>query len=184
MKDKIISMLVAGVRPVNISAAVGCDESYISQVAKDNHDDILAARAGRTADHIEHDLTLDTTEDRALQKVGRLLDTVTDPMKAIAVFKVLNAAKRRHESLMNEQAAGDVVELELPEMAKVSIRMTTTKQVIEIEGRSMLPMQSQNVEKMLAQRKKEKAEAVELLEDVSHVGNYVAPATMSLLAQL
>jgi hypothetical protein len=184
VKDKVVSLLVAGVKPTNISAAVGCDESYVSQVSAECREQILAARSQRTESHIEHDLTLDNTEDRALQKVGRLLDTVTDPIKALSVFKVLNAAKRRHESLANQQTTGAVVQLELPQIAKVAIRMSSDKQVIEVAGRSMVTMQAAQVEAMMNRRKAEQQEAIVLLEDKSHNEMQVAESTMSLLERL
>ena len=181
MKDRIVEMLAAGVKPTNIAAAVGVTDSYVSQVAEECKDHILAARAKRTEQHIEHDLTLDTVEDRALAKLGRVLDTVTDPMKLAGVFKVLNGAKRRHESLANHQTSAPVVEISLPAMAKVAIKMSSQNQVIEVEGRSMLTMQAMNVEKLLDKRKEEKQKALELLTSETAV---VPSSTVSLLESL
>ena len=181
MKERIVEMLSAGIRPTNVAEAVGVTESYISQIAEECKDQILAARATRTSQHIQHDLTLDTVEDRALGRLSQVLNTVTDPMKLAGVFKVLNGAKRRHESLGNQQSTATVVELELPQIAKVAIRMNTQKQVIEVGGRSMITMQSTAVEKMLERRKEEKAQTQELLESPTA---QLPETTVSLLESL
>lgn len=183
-KERIIQLLAAGVKPVNVAAAVGVEASYVSQIAAENEEQIKEGLGRRAVNQVEHDVTLDAMEDRSLQKVGRLLDSVTDPMKALAVFKVLNSAKRRSEAANAAAAPATIVTLELPEVAKVAIKVTSNNQVIEVAGRSMLTMQAKTVEDMLNRRKQEQQKTVELLEDTSHLKNLIAPGTVSLLESL
>ena len=183
-KERIVTMLAAGVKPVNIAAAIGVDASYVSQVAAENEEQISEERSKRAVNVVEHDMTLDAMEDRSLQKVGRLLDGVTDPMKALAVFKVLNGARRRSEAANAAAVPATVVQIELPEVARVAIKVTTNNQVIEVAGRSMLTMQAKTVEDMLVRRQEEKKKTVELLEDSSHLQQMIPANTLSLLESL
>lgn len=163
MREKIVELLIAGVQNKNIAEAVGCDPSYISQVAEEEKDRIGEGRATKAIAHAEHDDTLDATEAKVLKRLNRTVDTITDPIKLAVVFSKLNAAHRRSATHLPQTPTGSVVQIELPEVAQVAIRITSNNQVVEVAGRSMLPMQANQVNAMLAAQKS-KRQATELLE--------------------
>lgn len=164
MKDKIVELLGAGVAPSAVAAATGVEASYVSQVAAEYGEEISAKRATKATEHVAHDATLDALEDRALQKLGRLMDTVIDPMKIVGVFKTLNGAKRRSEAAIQTPQPAEIVSIELPAMARTVIKVSTANQVIEVDSRPMITMQAKGVEELLKEKKeRQQAETLELL---------------------
>lgn len=153
MEEKIIDLAAAGVPNAIIANTVGCDPSYVTQVlgTERAQERVGLARAEKAAQGIEHDAEIETAEKTALEKVLHLLPHQTDLMKVTRVFQVLNAAKRSndHGMVSAGQQPGSIVTLNLPAVAQVHFKLTTDQQVIEVEGRSMVPMQSQNVAKRL-----------------------------------
>lgn len=153
MESKIVELACAGVPNVIIARTVGCDPSYVTQVlsTEEAQEEVTLARAERAAEGLEHDSKIEAAEKIALDRVHSLLPHQTDVMKVTQVFKVLNAAKRSndHGMLPTAAQAGATVTLHLPEAAQIHFKLTTDQQVIEVAGRSMVPMQSQNVAQRL-----------------------------------
>lgn len=155
MKDKIIEMLGKGITPTQVASAVGCDDSYISQLMSDEiiFAQVMQLKAEHFSKFVDQDSRLDAAESAALDKVATLAQFITKPSEAVRVYAVLNAAKRRTtDSVSNAQAVALTVALDLPEAARVRFTVTNDKQVIEIEGRSMTTMPARSLAARLEQR--------------------------------
>lgn len=155
MKERIIELLGKGISAVQVASAVGCDDSYISQLLSDPEvlSQVQALKAEHYAKYAEQDATLDKAEARALEKLSHLLEFVTRPSEAVRVYGILNAAKRRtSDTLQNAQPTATVVQLELPAAARVRFTLTQDKQVIEVGGRSMTTMPAKSLAQQLEQR--------------------------------
>ena len=155
MRDKIIDMLGRGIPAVQVASAVGCDDSYISQLMGDENiaAQVQQLRAEHFSEYVEQDKKVDSAEAAALAKVESLIPFITRPAEAVRVYSVLNAAKRRtadHASA--NQAPAQTVSLELPEAARVRFTLTPDRQVIEIEGRSLTTMPARTLAAQLEQR--------------------------------
>lgn len=156
MKDRIIEMLGQGLTPVQVSHAVGCDDSYISQLLADENiaAQVQNLRAENFSQYVELDKKLDQAEAAALEKLAALAAYVTRPAEAARIYGVLNAAKRRTNDQVNQQqAVAQTVSLDLPAAARVRFTLTSDKQVIEIEGRPMTTMPARNLAAQLEQRR-------------------------------
>jgi hypothetical protein len=155
MKDRIIELLGKGISAVQVASAVGCDDSYISQLLSEPgvSEQVQALKATHFAKYAEQDASLDDAEARALQRVSQLLDFATRPAEAVRIFGILNAAKRRtSDTLQNAQPVAQTVQLDLPAAARVRFTLTTDRQVIEVEGRSMTTMPAKSLAAQLEQR--------------------------------
>lgn len=155
MKDRIIDLLGKGISAVQVASAVGCDDSYISQLLSEPGvaEQVQALKAEHFAKYAEQDATLDKAEAAALEKVSHLLQFVTRPAEAVRVYGILNAAKRRtSDTLQNAQPIAQTVQLDLPAAARVRFTLTHDKQVIEVEGRSMTTMPAKSLAQQLEQR--------------------------------
>jgi hypothetical protein len=163
MEDRIVELLGAGVLPSVVAQTVGCDPSYISQLM--GREEIAAKvaelRMAKTVGMVEHDGKIQDFEELALQKIGTLLPMQNDIMKVTRVFQVLNGARRsaEHNGAGAPQQPGTVVTLNLPAAAHVEFKLTTDGQVVEVAGRSMVPMPSHQVSAQLRAR-----QAARLLE--------------------
>lgn len=155
MKDRIIEMLGKGIPATQVASAVGCDDSYISQLLAEEgvYEKVTTAKAEHFAHYVEQDATLDRAEEDALQRLTSLTAFITKPAEAARVFSILNAAKRRTADTANAaQAVAATVSIELPEASRVRFTLTHDRQVIEIEGRSMATMPAKSLAARLEQR--------------------------------
>jgi hypothetical protein len=155
MKDKIIEMLGRGITPTQVSLAVGCDDSYISQLMSDENIALQVAnlRASHFSNYVAQDRELDTAEEEALTRLKHLVPFITKPSEAARVYSVLNAAKRRTaDSSAIASAPAQTVMLEIPQAARVSFTLTVDRQVIEVQGRSMTTMPAKSLAAQLDQR--------------------------------
>lgn len=152
VQERVIELLGAGIQPVQVAAACGVTESWVSQIQSDegNAARIAELRSIRASQYVEHDTKIDDLEKRALKKIGELLPMIMKPMEAVKVFQTLNAAKRKTDAASQQHTqTATIVNLEIPANAMVGFKMTVDKQVIEVEGRSMLPLSAQEVAKKL-----------------------------------
>lgn len=156
MKERIIEMLGKGIPAVQVAGAVGCDESYISQLLSDEAISLQVQelRAENFSNYIAQDKILDEAEAKALEKVAHLVQFITKPTEAARAYQILNAAKRRTVDQVNQQqAVAQTVALELPAAARVRLTLTSDRQVVEIEGRPMITMPAKNLTARLEQRR-------------------------------
>jgi len=164
-QERIQELLGAGVSQVQAALAVGVDESYVSQLmAEENfRAAVVAKRAESAALRAGTDKSIDSIEDKAWKKIEQLIPLETNLMKLLKVATAANAAKRgtsRDATAGNN--AGTVVNITMPQSALVEFKMTTDKQVVEIDGRSMNTMSSAKVQAALRER-----QAKELVQDVT-----------------
>lgn len=148
-------MLGKGIPATQVASAVGCDDSYISQLLASEGvlDRVTQLKAEHFSHFVAQDAKVDDAEAAALQKIESLIPFITRPAEAVRVFGVLNAAKRRTtDSLQNANAVAQTVALELPSAMRVRFTVTHDKQVIEIEGRSMTTMPAKSLAARLEQR--------------------------------
>ena len=164
MKDKVLDLLGAGVMQVQVAQALGVDESYVSQLMADEsfRNEVQLRRAARAAEHIELDGKIEDLEEMALNKVLKLLPLETNLMKALKVFQVANAAKKKSEAAVNAQTPSTIVNITMPQNALVHFAMTSDKQVVEVDGRSLTTMPSHVVSQKLKERR-----AQSLLSDLT-----------------
>ena len=155
MREKIIEMLGRGIPATQVAAAVGCDDSYISQLLSDEavSAEVQLLRATHYSGYLELDRKVDSAEEAALKKVAALIPYLTRPSEAARVYDILNKAKRRTvDSTASANAPAQTVIIDLPESARVRFTLTSDKQVIEIAGRSMATMPAKSLAAQLAQR--------------------------------
>src|SRR3989304_6088739 len=122
MKNRIIEMLGQGLSATQVASAVGCDDSYISQLLADENisNQIQALRAENFSKYVEQDRLLDQAAAKALEKLSSLAGFISKPTEAARVYSILNAAKRRTVDQVNQQqAVAQTVALDLPAAARV-----------------------------------------------------------------
>lgn len=173
MKEQIASLLVAGVSRKQVAAATGVSEGYISQLVNTD-EEFQRITANTPKGDAEHDSKIDALERDALAKMQGLLQYETNLMRAAKVFQIANNAVRRSQGVSSNES-GPVVSITLPAAMAVGIKVTTDKQVVEIAGRSMATMSSQQVQEKLKEKK-----ATQLLEDATPV---IAPRVAKELAK-
>jgi hypothetical protein len=149
MKERIIELLGRGISAVQVAMAVGCDESYISQVVSEPgvSDQISALKMAHFEQFTALDDSLNDAEEKALSKMKLLIPFITKPTEAARVYSVLNAAKRRtaDAATASRDAPSVIVNLELPTAARVAFITDHNRQVIEIDSRPLITMPTQSL---------------------------------------
>jgi len=156
MKDRIIELLGRGIPAVSVAMAVGCDESYISQVVAEPGaaDRISSLKMAHFQEFTELDDSLNAAEKKALEKLTHLVPFITKPSEAARVYSVLNAAKRRTaDAAQNAQAPSTIVAIDLPQAARVAFITDHNRQVIEIDSRPMITMPAPSLVKVAEERR-------------------------------
>ena len=181
MEDRIVELLGAGVKPGVVAASVGCDPSYVSQLLE--REDVLAKvqdlRAQRAAELIGKDNDINDIEQLALNRIKTLLPMQTNLALVTKVFTAMNGARKSTDVGLAQQGAqpGAIVSLNLPAAAEVFLKVTTDNQVVEIAGRSMVPLASSQVSAKLREK-----QALRLLE-ASKPKELAPPATPAVSAK-
>jgi hypothetical protein len=157
MKERIIELLGRGIPAVNVAMAVGCDESYISQIVSQPGvaDQISAMKMAHFAEFTELDDSVNEAEKAALTKLKQLVPFITKPAEAARVYSVLNAAKRRTADVANSSrdTPSTIVSIELPQAARVAFITDTNRQVIEIDSRPLVTMPAQSLVALSEQKR-------------------------------
>lgn len=183
MKEQIADLLIQGIPHGIVAETVGCDPSYVTQVSQEEviAQQIAEARAKRASKMVKHDNVIHEIEDIALDRIKRMLPNVSDIMKVTRVFDVMNKARRAGDHGMQGQSvqADEVIALRLPTTAKFKLTMTTDRQIIEVEGRSMVPLPSA----VVAQKLRD-AKAKRLLDTIDMPSKLISEEIKQLVNQL
>lgn len=156
MKEEIVELLSSGIPASAVASALGVSPSLVSQVLDEEGiaQEVATQRAAKFHQFAEHDKRLHAVEAKALQKLERVLDFSTKPGEVAKIFSILNSARRvTTDQGIPQQNPTTTVVISLPESARVDFTLTTEKQVIEIEGRSMAPLPAKNVTQLLQTRR-------------------------------
>jgi len=154
-KDQIIELIAAGVPTAQIAAAVGCSDSYVSQLKSDP--DIQTLLATRAVQSTEKDIAFDTALERAegmaLEKIEKNLPFASLG-QALAAFKVLNGARKRKDAFAQIDTGATTinVNLTLPISAMPRYTMSARNEIIEVEGQTMVTASPKSLDQILALR--------------------------------
>lgn len=159
LADRIKQLLGRGLSGTVVASAVGCDPSYISQLMENEEfkTEVLALRAGDAEAALGRDDRWNRIEDKALEKMEQLLPLVTRPTDVIRIAQMANAAKRTARELAHgNESSGATVNLILPESAVIHFQMNSNAQVVEVDGRSMQALPTNQLTKQLADRREQR----------------------------
>lgn len=154
--DKIIELLGRGYSATVVASAVGCDDSYISQLTAqpEVREAIANLRLKHVAGSVALDDSVDELEKDALARLHKLLPFVTKPMEAVRIYQIANSATRRSTQVAGATAPqAQLVQISLPNIMAVQFKLSSDKQVVEINGKSMAALPSALLNKRMEERK-------------------------------
>lgn len=185
VEDKILELLGAGLGPAVVASTLGITESRISQLLAQEAfaTKVIAARLARVKGTVDRDNKWDKIEDALLEKLENIIVFIADPMKIIRMLQVVNAAKRRGAGAMEGQgaaSAGTIVQITGPARVLMQFITNGNNEVIDVNGRSLVPMQSKAVMEQLKSRQMQLA----VEKGDGNVGNEAARAILAPSAEL
>lgn len=154
-KDQIIEFLSQNIPTSQIAAAVGCSDSYVSQLKSDPEvQTILAQKSVESAaKDAAFDSILDKAEYLALEKIEKNLP-FANMGQALAAFKVLNSARRRKDAFSALDNAGTTinVNLTIPAHAIPKYTVNAQSEIVDVAGQTMLTVTPKSLDQILAAR--------------------------------
>ena len=155
--EKIKELLGSGLPRATVASAVGCSESYITQLMSQQEfaEDVIARRTTSLTAHSRRDQGIDVIEDKLIERIGELVDNnhIYKPNEVMRAFQVINAAKRRgisaNEHLHSHQT---VVNLTIPPQFLKKFSGYTINghgEVVESEGQTLVSMPANQVLRQL-----------------------------------
>lgn len=155
--DEIIRLIARGWKAKEISDFLGVSESYVSQIANSEEAKEQVGKANIKEFEIAEafDSLLDKAEKKALEQVEKSLPLMrgTD---AARIFKVLNEAKRKKDSLGRREATvggGVIVNVVLPQAAKGALVVTRENQIVEVDGKTLVSATPTQLDRIFEERK-------------------------------
>lgn len=154
-KEHAITLLAQGIPTSQVAAAIGCDDSYISQLKADPEvqREIAERGATQTLADVTFDSTLERAEMLALDKIERNLPFATLG-QAMAAFRVLNGARRRKDGIpvAGDNAVTVNVSLTLPVNAMPRYVTNAQSEIVEVDGKTMISATPKTIDEILAAR--------------------------------
>lgn len=165
-REKIISLIGAGVSQTIAAEVAGVTDGYVSQLLQEPG--VLEEIAGKKSEKLESYLDTDDKIERGEKlALGTIVKKLESPFlkleEALKAFTILNGARKKSEEGkgVNAGQAAMNVTLILPKASRVMLTVNSENQVIDVEGKSIAPLPSK-VLPVIA-RELESARAVPLL---------------------
>lgn len=168
-KEQIISMLAQGIPTSQIAAALGVDDSYISQLKADPEvqQQVAEQAAAATVKDLAFDELLESAEEKALERIEKNIH-FANMGQALAAFRVLNGAKKRREASLTALSGTTAVtvNLTLPAINIVNYTTNRNNEIVEVEGKTMISASVRSLDSILAQRAGERQAALPRVTDI------------------
>jgi len=135
-KDRILKLLGSGLGGEVVSATVGCDPSYISQLMADEEfrSRVLAMRIESLTADTQRDRAIDEIEDVLIKKLKAGLDFLVSTKDILRAYAVINAAKRRGAKASDTTVVNNnIVNLILPRIIVQKYTMSRTGEVMKLK---------------------------------------------------
>lgn len=152
-----------------VARIAGCDVSYISQLMADPEfaEGVALARLEQEERTLGMDNKADKLENLLLNKLEKAIPMMFKPSEILNAYKILNSANRRSTvgGLGGGSNGGAVVQINLPARAALRFKMDGAGEVIEVEGKPLVTMQSSVLMRKLSERGSAYGQELEALSD-------------------
>jgi hypothetical protein len=152
-KRQVAGLLAQNISTSDIAQVVGCDDSYVSQLKEDPEVLIFMEEEKRKLSKRDADFDdmLMAAEEDALKIIKRNLPFANASV-ALNTFRVLNSATKRAGQHQHDPQVAVTVNLVLPQAMLPSYITNDRKEIIEVEGRTMLSATPKSIEELAQAR--------------------------------
>lgn len=181
--EKIKSLLGTGLNIETVAAAVGCDQSYISQLMSNEEfaAEVVTLRAAALTAATDRDRSIDAVEDKLLGKLERYADSHILDLngdKLLRAFSIVNRAVRR--GVPQNLPSAPVHQTAILNISKNVINnfvLNTTGEVVEVEGQTMVTMPAAALLSNLAAKQKLENPDNATVSKYAEVAKYLPPSS-------
>ena len=179
MKERILKLLINGLKAAEVASIVGCSQAYISQLLKDNNfreelrQGMMLVQAERTEEeHIE--AKYQNLEYKILGSIEESLGEASlgEKVRALEAINKRSDARhaRRNPIPQGPQLQLNVVSLQLPQhaMAKIEpvIQMNSQSEIVAIDNMHLAPMSADGVKNLFEQITQAKRDPQAILAEI------------------
>ncbi len=144
-ESRALSLLGSGIAPEVVASALGVSVSRISQLLSDEtfSASVAELRFKSLAHHNERDAGYDAMEDQLLERMRDCLPLMMRPMEILKAIQVINAAKRRGQSVPEAITAKQtVLNITLPKkIIQNFINVNINNQVVSANDQNLVTIQ-------------------------------------------
>lgn len=156
--DQIQELLGQGLSNEVVATAVGCTTSYITQLMSEDTflAKVISLRAANLQANTKRDRSIDSLEDRLIEKFSDMIPYITKPMEILAAMRTTNAMIRRGVSASDSTVINQtVVNLTMPTNIMQNFVTNSQGEVVEVAGKTLVTMPAHQLLKSLEHKAKE-----------------------------
>lgn len=154
--ERVINLLASGIKPAQVASILGVTPARISQLASEipNLKELIAEKEAELAEKDIETVALDAkyhTAEHALINQVVELAPIAELRDVTAALRVISERQDKRKQLVNPNPVGgtitlnQVISLSLPNHALPEISLSSEKEVISINNRTLAPMSSTGV---------------------------------------
>lgn len=166
-EDRALTLLGSGIPASNVAAALGVEESRISQLLsnKEFAAKVTELRYNNLQKHNLRDDKYDAIEDKLLHKLEKSMAFMIKPGEILKAIQIVNGAKRRGQSapdhITNQQ---NIVNLVLPTVITQKFAVNINNQVTKAGDQELLTLSSGNLLQQIEEKQNAEAKKPPLEE--------------------
>ena len=154
-EERALQLLGDSVPPSIVAQSLGVTEGRISQLLSDAGfaAQVSELRYTKAVAHTARDSSYDDLEDTLLERMKDLLPMMHRPMEVLKAIQVINAAKRRSQSISNPlNEKSNLINLVIPIQVVNRFSTNMQGQVITVDDRELRTIQSGNMDSLVRER--------------------------------
>ena len=170
---KLVNLAAHGIKPVQIAAALGLTEGRMSQILDDTR--VVDLIKERKMELLEKEIvaitSLEQTNEDLLKKIGTLVLETESLGEAVRAYETLDKMQKMKEGTSESNTGEGINQIivQVPIFVQQNLAIITNKvnEIVSVDERSMAPMPTMEVHKLIkaqAARTKELAEAETIVE--------------------
>lgn len=156
-RTKIATLLSHGVQQSVVAASIGLSQGRLTQLISSDlalQEEIGKAQSKVADKEVTRDQRLEHLEEQLLATLPAHIEEASSLSEAVGALRILSDMRQRRKAVTSGQSnvIGAGLELQLSGIAnaKISVTLTPEKRIIELGGRTMLPMDRDKAEEYLS----------------------------------
>lgn len=148
-KKKVIDLLAASISPTTIAQTLGCDPSYIVQLASDPEilEAVVAIRVAKATKIAATDDKVQDIRSVLIDQMGKVAQFTTKMSDICMALNTIDkmASRLPSANTREESATKSVVNLTLPKEMAIHFVMNAQNQIVEVNDRALETMSANRV---------------------------------------
>lgn len=166
-KEQVKELLGTGLSVSVVASAVGCTDSYITQLLSDEEfaAEVATLKVVNLQAASKRDNSINSLEDKILHRLGRVIDenAIYKPRDLLQAFAVINRAARRGTQSPHEAniPTTTIINLNLPSSVAKRFTINPQGEVLQVDDQTLVTMPTGQLLRGLAEQQADRLAVVE-----------------------